>query len=69
MSDNALQQSPRVAIAYHSGFGHTAALAAAVASGAVAGAAEISVIAVDTMTDTDWNTLDSADAIIFGTAT
>jgi NAD(P)H dehydrogenase (quinone) len=69
MSDNVLQQSPQVVIAYHSGFGHTAALASAVAAGVVAGAAEVGVIAVDSMTDTDWNTLDCADAIVFGTAT
>jgi len=61
--------APSLAIAYHSGFGHTAVLADAVASGARDGGADVNVIAVDSMTDADWDTLDAADGIIFGCAT
>lgn len=69
MTDNAFGNRPTIAIAYHSGFGHTATLASAVADGARAEGADVSTLAVDTMTDADWATLDGADAIIFGTAT
>lgn len=60
---------PAVAVAYQSGFGHTAALAHAVADGARAGGARVSVIRVDTVSETDWATLDQADAVIFGAPT
>ena len=69
MSDNEFGNRPGVVIAYHSGFGHTATLAHAVAEGARAEGADVSAVAVDSMTDADWTTLDGADAIIFGTAT
>lgn len=58
-----------LAIAYHSGFGHTAALARAVAAGGADAGATVSVIAVDQATASDWQTLDGADAIIFGSPT
>lgn len=61
--------APAVAIAYYSGFGHTATLADAVAAGAREAGAIVTVIAVDRMTDTDWDALDAAEGIIFGTAT
>jgi multimeric flavodoxin WrbA len=61
--------TPSIAIAYHSGFGHTAVLADAVAAGAAKGGADVSVIAVDRMTDGDWDVLDGADGIVFGSAT
>jgi NAD(P)H dehydrogenase (quinone) len=61
--------SPALAIAYHSGFGHTAVLAEAVAAGAREAGANVSVIAVNRMTDTDWDILDGADGIVFGCAT
>ena len=61
--------APTLAIAYHSGFGHTAVLAHAVAEGAREAGADVSVIAVDRITDEDWDTLDSADGIVFGSAT
>lgn len=61
--------APAIAIAYHSGFGHTAVLAAAVAAGASDGGADMSVIAVDRMTDDEWDVLDGADGIVFGSAT
>jgi NAD(P)H dehydrogenase (quinone) len=61
--------APSLAIAYHSGFGHTAVLADAVAAGAREAGAHVAVIAVDRMADTDWDTLDSVDGIIFGSPT
>jgi NAD(P)H dehydrogenase (quinone) len=61
--------APAMAIAYHSGFGHTAVLAEAVAAGAREAGAHVSVIAVDKMTDADWDVLDAADGIVFGSAT
>jgi multimeric flavodoxin WrbA len=61
--------APALAIAYHSGFGHTAVLADAVGAGARGAGADVTVIAVDRMTDTDWDILDAADAIVFGSAT
>lgn len=59
-----------VAIAYHSGFGHTKALAESVRSGAeeVEGV-ETALVNVDEITDADWDTLDRATAIIFGAPT
>lgn len=61
--------APAVAIAYHSGFGHTAVLAEAVAAGARDAGAHITIIAVDRMAAEDWDVLDGADAIVFGCAT
>ena len=60
---------PTVAIAYHSGYGHTAVLAEAVARGAADAGAEVVSIAVDTITDEQWEQLDAADAIVFGSPT
>lgn len=61
--------APSLAIAYHSGFGHTAALAGAVAAGASEAGADVAVIAVDRMGEADWDRLDTADGIVFGTPT
>jgi NAD(P)H dehydrogenase (quinone) len=61
--------APSLSIAYHSGFGHTAVLADAVAEGARDGGAHVTLIAVDTITDDDWDILDGSDAIVFGSAT
>jgi len=60
----------KIAIAYHSGFGHTLRQAEAVRAGAatVAGA-EAALYAVDTLDDAQWAALDAADAIIFGAPT
>jgi multimeric flavodoxin WrbA len=59
----------RIVIAYHSGFGHTANLADAVAMGARAVGADVSSIAVDAIAESHWDLLDGADGIIFGSAT
>ncbi|MFJ9769831.1 flavodoxin family protein [Kitasatospora sp. NPDC101157] len=60
---------PTVALAYHSGYGHTAVIAEAVARGAAAAGAEVVSIAVDTITEEQWAQLDAADAIVFGSPT
>jgi multimeric flavodoxin WrbA len=62
-----------IAIVFHSGYGHTAAVAESVRAGAaeVAGAA-VQLIAVQkdgTITEAEWATLDAADAIVFGAPT
>lgn len=59
-----------VAIAYHSGYGHTKVVAEHVLAGAqsVDGVSAV-LINVDEMTDADWDTLDGATAIIFGAPT
>jgi multimeric flavodoxin WrbA len=60
---------PSIAIAFHSGYGHTAVIAEAVARGAANTGAEVVSISVDTITDGQWARLDAAGAIIFGSAT
>ncbi|MFE7960236.1 flavodoxin family protein [Streptomyces sp. NPDC057413] len=61
--------TPVVALAYHSGFGHTAVLAEAVRAGAADTGAEVHLIKVDEITDAQWELLDRADAIVFGSPT
>ncbi|WP_328328157.1 flavodoxin family protein [Kribbella sp. NBC_00382] len=60
----------RIAVAYHSGNGHTARQAQAVAAGAaeVPGAVA-DLVSLDELTDDVWERLQAADAIIFGTPT
>jgi NAD(P)H dehydrogenase (quinone) len=70
MSHNGSHIAARtVAVAYHSGFGHTAVLADAVAAGAREAGADVSVVAVDRISDEVWDILDGSDGIVFGTAT
>jgi NAD(P)H dehydrogenase (quinone) len=59
----------KIAIAYHSGYGHTAVLAEAVGRGAAEAGAEASLLAVDTLTESGWDALNEADAIVFGAPT
>ena len=62
----------KIAIVYHSGYGHTARQAEAVATGARDGGGEVTVLKVDDLVDADapgWATLDAADAIVFGAPT
>jgi NAD(P)H dehydrogenase (quinone) len=59
--------TPKTAVVYHSGYGHTKRMAEAVAEGAAA-----SLIAIDAdgnIQEDDWQTLETADAIIFGSPT
>jgi len=60
-----------VVVAYHSGYGHTAKVAEAVAAGAKSWHTEVSVevIKVDSIDEAGWAKLDKAQAIIFGTPT
>ncbi|GHC76193.1 FMN reductase [Nocardiopsis terrae] len=60
----------RVAVAFHSGYGHTARQAEAVARGAAStSGARSSLHDVTTPDGALWAALDSADAIVFGTPT
>lgn len=59
----------KVAVAYHSGYGHTEVLAQAVAAGAEnAGAVAVTVSVADPDA-VNWDALAEADAIIFGSPT
>jgi NAD(P)H dehydrogenase (quinone) len=61
--------SANVVILYHSGYGHTAVLAAAVQRGATAvPGATVALMRTDEV-DARWAELDAADAIIFGAPT
>lgn len=57
----------KVAVVYHSGYGHTAKMAQAVANGA--DAALIPIDAGGDLSEEDWAALNAADAIIFGSPT
>lgn len=58
-----------VAIVYHSGYGHTAKVAEAIAAGVKDGGAAVTLYKADTLQEADWNALDAADAIVFGAPT
>jgi multimeric flavodoxin WrbA len=58
-----------VAVAFHSGYGHTAVLAEAVRRGAAEAGADVTLVPVDAITDEQWQRLDDADAIVFGSPT
>ncbi|MDO8933426.1 MAG: flavodoxin family protein [Rhodocyclaceae bacterium] len=60
----------KIAVVYHSGYGHTARQAQAVFEGAksVAGI-EATLLSVDAMNDAFWTDLAAADAIVFGAPT
>jgi multimeric flavodoxin WrbA len=63
-------RSIHVAIVYHSGFGHTARQAEAVGRGAASvPGTDVSLHNVEELSDELWETLDRADAIVFGTPT
>ncbi|XAH25909.1 flavodoxin family protein [Xylophilus sp. GW821-FHT01B05] len=57
----------RIAVVYHSGYGHTQRLAQSVADGA--SAELIAIDAEGNLPEGGWDTLNAADAIIFGTPT
>ncbi|TWD73361.1 multimeric flavodoxin WrbA [Kribbella amoyensis] len=60
----------RIAVAYHSGYGHTAQQAEAVAAGAsVVPGAVVELVPLDELTDEVWQRLAAADAIVFGSPT
>lgn len=60
---------PKIAIAYHSGYGHTEVLADAVRNGAAEAGADVTLVRVADIDDAGWRTLDEADAIVFGSPT
>jgi len=57
----------KVAVVFHSGYGHTLRMAQAVAAGA--GAELVPIDAEGNLTDAQWATLGAADAIVFGSPT
>ena len=57
----------KIAVVFHSGYGHTLRMAQAVAEGA--GAQLIRIDADGNVSDGDWAALDAADAIIMGSPT
>ncbi len=57
----------KVAVVYHSGYGHTQRVAEFVGKGA--GADMVAIDADGHLTDAQWSTLDAADAIIMGSPT
>lgn len=60
----------KIAIAFHSGYGHTKRQAEAVHAGAAAVAGiSAKLYAVDALDDAQWAELDAADAIVFGAPT
>ncbi len=62
----------KVAIVYHSGYGHTTKAAEAVQAGAAAAGAEVEMIKIDVegnITEAQWAGLAAADAIVFGSPT
>jgi NAD(P)H dehydrogenase (quinone) len=62
----------KVAIVYHSGYGHTKKAAEAVHAGVLAGDAHSDLIAIDAegnLSEANWATLAAADAIVFGSPT
>ena len=60
--------NPKIGIAYHSGYGHTAKQAEAVANGARQAGGDVTLFAVDQDFD-QWDALNASDAIIFGSPT
>jgi NAD(P)H dehydrogenase (quinone) len=57
----------KVVVVYHSGYGHTARVAAAVAAGASGGL--LAIDAEGNLPEGGWETLQAADAIVFGSPT
>ena len=62
----------KVAIVYHSGYGHTTKAAEAVQAGVTSAGAEAELILIDkdgNITDEQWASLAAAQAIVFGSPT
>ena len=57
----------KIVVVYHSGYGHTKRIAETVAESA--GAQLIAIDAEGNLKDVDWEALNAADAIVFGTPT
>lgn len=61
--------SKKIAIVYHSGYGHTRRQAEAVLAGVRDAAAQGKLYVADQLSDADWRELAEADALIFGAPT
>ena len=59
----------QIAIVYHSGYGHTAKVAEAVAAGAKQDNTQVHVLKAESLSEADWDILDKSHAIIFGAPT
>jgi|SRR5882672_9530487 len=62
----------RIAIVFHSGYGHTRRVAEHVGKGVAGNGVTVEIISIDSegnVADTAWQTLRDSDAIIFGTPT
>jgi NAD(P)H dehydrogenase (quinone) len=60
----------RIAVAFHSGYGHTARQADAVAAGAASVPdTTVDLVPIDELNDAVWERLTAADGIVFGTPT
>ena len=59
----------RTVVVYHSGYGHTARMAAAVAEGAGTGAVLVAIDPEGNIAEDAWQSLSGADAIVFGSPT
>ncbi|MDF2576680.1 MAG: Tryptophan repressor binding protein [Chlamydiales bacterium] len=59
----------KIVIAYHSGYGHTAKVAEILAQSMREADAHVDVLRVDNLSEADWEILDNANAIIFGSPT
>ncbi|AKH20877.1 flavodoxin family protein [Sedimenticola thiotaurini] len=64
-----MSENVKIAVVYHSGYGHTKVLAEAVAAGVREIHGDVTLIAVDDPDQIDWDRLADADGIIFGTPT
>ena len=64
-----MSENIQVAIAYHSGYGHTEVLANAVAAGVEKAGGVAQLVSVADLEKVDWSALDKADAIVFGSPT
>lgn len=64
-----MDRSPKISIAYHSRRGHTHVLAQALRTGAETEGAAVTMVLVEDMNESDWDTLDASDAIVFGAPT
>jgi NAD(P)H dehydrogenase (quinone) len=62
-------EMPKIAIAYHSGYGHTARIATHIAQGAKGAGASVELVKVDAIDESGWKKLDAADVIVFGAPT
>lgn len=62
----------KIAVVYHSGYGHTEVVAQEIARGAQDGGAEATLVKISPegkIEDNDWAALDAADGIVFGAPT